>query len=546
MNMKKIMAAGIAATMAVTSLAAVASAETLTFNMAKTTGTFKFNFDKGSTYGATTFPVSSTTDDGNASVWVTPKYEDFTFVGDDGTVYTKFGATKPVVTVKGLKKIGGNAIEASASYEFGEKWVSKAEYDALVAGTAPANAKDKKEDLAVADQKEAKKVFKIDIAAATGYAGQFVAREWDEIREMKVTNQLTLSISNARNYEKAKTWDDSVKGNYVAVVETSASNTGVADAVKANVNGMNYYMGLSTKETSDKYAFMRMTTDDENDTIRRENVRLLSQAAALNAGNIWNAGEGFETDEDQSYLDNGMGDTPVQFAGLASQVADFFNHQTNGTITFKFTAGTVVSGWANGGIPSTQIGIKNKLDANNFALYVNYMSSTGSLQAATSVNKTEGTVTFDISEILADLGGQTKGVVNDLYYGLNQGIPYGDPYNDIGLLVEEVTLAYEEAAEEEDIPDEEEVTEEEEAEEEEAEEEEVAEEEEEEEVAEEEEEEEEEVAEEEEEEVDGDMVDEEPAAEDEAADENPGTGVALAVVPAIMAAAAVVVSKKRK
>ena len=42
-----------------------------------------------------------------------------------------------------------------------------------------------------------------------------------------------------------------------------------------------------------------------------------------------------------------------------------------------------------------------------------------------------------------------------------------------------------------------------------------------------------------------DFDDDEPTADDEE-DANPGTGVALAVVPALVAAAAVVVSKKRK
>ena len=166
---------------------------------------------------------------------------------------------------------------------------------------------------------------------------------------------------------------------------------------------------------------------------------------------------GGATDGNQSYDDKGLGTNPNEFAGLSSQVADFFNKQTNGTITFKFTTAAAASGtqWVTGGIPSTQVGLKNALGdatANDFALFFNYQS-TGSLQAVASIDADAGEVTFDISDVLDQLGGQTKGVIENVYFGLAKGVKYEDKTVD-GLKVETVTLAYDEDdADDSDVED---------------------------------------------------------------------------------------------
>ncbi len=504
MKMRKIMAAGIAATMAVTSLAAVVSAETqtLTFNMGKTREEHKI------------------------SDVVTHFFKDnTTIVASDG-VFTNSEATLKVTDKKDGWTVDAVKLWIKGT-KIGDTAASKNTYDFV--------GKDGVFTLLLTKE---------NIVNAAGQVNMNVYEVITDAEIQVTYKRWANDYSTSQTYKKVK--DNVLKSEITFDVVTGAEDDNLTKLAK-------YLKGskLSDKEyessswTQDLYALLRQTAKD-NQTLYRDNIRVLSQTDDYHSSSA-----NGETDiGDQTYDGNGLGTEKNAFAGLASQVADFFNHKTNGTITFKFTTKAAAdNGWLNGGVPATQIGIKNMLSANNFALYVNYKSSTGSLEATTSVDKASGTVTFDISEILADLGGQTMGVITDLYYGLNQGIYYGWPYemydgrafDGTGLLVEEVTLAYEDdAADEDDVIDEEPVDEE--PVDEEPVDEEPADEDVDVEVDE-------DPADDEDEDedtdTDGDMVDDEPAADDEE-DTNPGTGVALAVVPAIMAAAAVVVSKKRK
>ncbi len=301
-------------------------------------------------------------------------------------------------------------------------------------------------------------------------------------------------------------------------------------------------------------------TDDGlwDDIIYRWEVERLSDTNDYTSEQLW--GSNYNIDADQTYTvtDYNKGTGPVGFAGLASQVADFFNHQTNGKITFHFTAketGNNGLAWNNGGIPSTEVGLRNFLDAakaKDFALFVNYKATTGSLQSDAVLDPYSASVTFDISGTLQALGGQTIGTVQDIYYALTNGASYNN--NVLGLYVDKVVLSYDENAKADTAA----------------------------------------AADDEKE----DTVKEEPKADDKAepaeveipddteepdddatvvieepddaativdntadntvvvnpgttapaaqADENPHTGVALAVVPAALAAAAMMISKKRK
>ncbi|MGN0577768.1 MAG: hypothetical protein ACI4J4_04020, partial [Ruminiclostridium sp.] len=301
------------------------------------------------------------------------------------------------------------------------------------------------------------------------------------------------------------------------------------------------YAAYSEKSTTVDYPFMAVTDDNGDKTLTRHEIDILSYAGAKYADGI-----DWDTDGDQTYDDNGLGTNPNDFAGLASQVGDFFNKQTNGTITFKFTAATASTGtaWQNGGVPSTQVGIKNALGdatANDFALFFNY-DQTGSLQAVAAVDANAGTVTFDISDVLDALDGKTIGVIDNIYYGMTKGVTYSDLGGAVGLKVESITLAYDEDADDDaDIEDDTDVEEDDDDA-----------------VVEDDDDDDDAVVEDDDDDdddyvdddddddadVDGDedMVD----AADDDDDANPGTGVALAVVPALVAAAAVVVSKKRK
>jgi hypothetical protein len=305
--------------------------------------------------------------------------------------------------------------------------------------------------------------------------------------------------------------------------------------------------------------------------IDRTDVALLSSTR-----NYDSFGQGYGTsktatgnvsqDTDQTYDATFWdGTRPYGFAGLASQVADFFNKQDNGTITFTFAAdaGNTAGKWTDG-VPSTEVGLKGFSSEylNDFALFFNYNNTTGTMLSALKLDPTAGTVTFDISDYLADCGGLTKATLENIYYGLDNGIKYDATTNKYGLWVSKVELAYDDAgkaavdattdddtaeddaavvvaddddddaevedddvAEDDDIFEDDDVIEDDDD---------------------------------DDDDVDADVIEDDDdddtdvnndvdyvdaGADDDA---NPGTGVGLAVIPAIVAAAAVVVSKKRK
>ena len=192
----------------------------------------------------------------------------------------------------------------------------------------------------------------------------------------------------------------------------------------------------------------------DNKTIVRDEVYALSLTGDYGSFNFAPGAEGVHQSYDTTTYNKG--DAPNGFKGFASQVADFFNKAKKGKITFTFTA--KVDGnntaWNNGGIPSTEVGIKNTLGgmtANDFALFVNYGHTTGSLQAITEIDAYAGKVSFDISEILDQLNGQTIGVVSDVYYGLTKAASQVKSANGKGgyregFWVEEVKFTKDDAA----------------------------------------------------------------------------------------------------
>ena len=228
-----------------------------------------------------------------------------------------------------------------------------------------------------------------------------------------------------------------------------------------------------------------------------------------------------------------MGTEPRWFAGLASQTADFFQKQNNGQIIFKFKDPATADLWVSYGVPSTEVGLRT-LQGTAMALFFNYKTTTGSIQSIGVVDKDAWTITFDMANVLDDFGGLTKGSLTDIYYGLNTGLKYGKPYDGYGYVVENVTLTYDDspaAVDDDDV-----------------------------------------VADDDDDDIfaDDDVVADDDDDDDDAGiieddddddtdvnndvdyvdgaddDANPGTGVGLAVIPAIVAAAAAIVSKKRK
>jgi hypothetical protein len=660
MNMKKVLAAGIAATLAVSSFAAVASAEELPWKMGTTVGTLTYQpkttaskdvkivtpelmFKKvpaaapDPEMAAKDFGVKAVEIDINGNGILYDDMDAFIpFIIDGNNANLVDAAGNVEVTIKGQKYANGGLIAVSRTVKLVNNGVKTATEDKRLIKTI--------NGVATPDSG----LFYLPIYAGQSEYNAFDPAEYNCIDEIIVTaagaKTVDVKVYSQAEYDGLKTIADAgyedgaaklyINGDapaFTAGVEGEARirlyNTGLAKAycevakdganiigvaptgVGANVtakesdpdslfnefvkifgDGITINWRLKEKKTEIVYPFLPKTTRNEDSVIDRWEVWELSTTKDY-ASSVFKDQAGYQyTDTNQSYNQDvkatfytereGLGDRPTGFGGFASQVADYFNKSLNGKITFVFTlgaAGGAGTAWETGGIPSTEIGLKKiagDWKGSDFALFFNYGSTTGSLQADTLLNTGDGRVTFDISHILDALGGQTIGTIQDVYYGLGTGINYTG-INRAGLLVEQVIFEKdvadvdagtdEEPDEEpddeiddepEDIDDEPEDIDDEP-----------------------------EDIDDEPEDIDDEPedIDDEPAdVDDEPADvddepdatvddepttpvvveeptdgnqtpvvvagedENPGTGVALAVVPMLVAAAAAVVSKKRK
>lgn len=507
MKMTKLLATGTAAMVAVASLASVASAAEQTFDMAISYGKMTVKSSAGLELGED-WCLSQERIDKGETLGISADQTISLKVSKDFDTVDYEGVVLKVTGVKGKK------------------------------GTSPKTYTYKFTDMKTDDKEYTLKVYGGDNAPADAFLpSQFV----------EITN-VSIEISGTHKEYSQDTYNkiDAEGGSYGYWSSGTTISGGTEGIAKLICTISPWGAKLDSKVVENNYPFIAKKVSGSNNTLMRQDIQLLSYAGA------WTADSNNGQDGNQSYNDDGLGTNPKEFAGLASQVGDFFNKQTNGTITFKFTTASATTGtsWNNGGIPSTQVGIKNLLGdstANDFALFFNY-DQTGSLQAVASIDADSGEVSFDISDVLDDLGGQTKGVIDNIFFGLAKGVKYTDKTVD-GLKVETVTLAYDEdstdadieddtADDDDDVEDDDDTT------------------------------------------IDDDADDDDDttiddtddtdddddddatvdAGEDDANDSagdtvivkpsgddsNPNTGVALAVVPAAIAAAAVVVSKKRK
>lgn len=138
-----------------------------------------------------------------------------------------------------------------------------------------------------------------------------------------------------------------------------------------------------------------------------------------------------------SYSELGHGKGMKGFEGLASQVAAFFNKQTNGKIIFRLKSASpaINSNWSRGGIQDYTSGALYSSGTNSlFGLFFNY-ESTGSLVSASTISG-DGTITFDISNVLSDIGGYTSSTLRSIYYGFDGGADYAQ-----GIKIESVILS---------------------------------------------------------------------------------------------------------
>ncbi len=281
------------------------------------------------------------------------------------------------------------------------------------------------------------------------------------ISEVRGTAQAIADLSD--NDGTIDGIDEGHDGGHLFSAIKSLMAPGASVVFKANTS--KFYtedspaMLLRTERYDSLYSFAGL--EDGNDIMVRDEIWKLSDTKDYNSdGDVLAGSETISNNQTYTVEDYNKGTIPRKFAGLASQVADFFNSKygedpkSDAKIIFTFEAFTPAgstSAWKNGGVPSTEVGLRNFLEAakvKDFALFFNYNATTGSLQASASLDATSGSVEFDISDILKQLRGATIGVIQDIYYGLGNGIGYYDRdglYLE-GLYVKEVRLEYDESA----------------------------------------------------------------------------------------------------
>lgn len=361
--------------------------------------------------------------------------------------------------------------------------------------------------------------WQLGLFADAAYTGDFLVSSFSKIYSISLVTEAYAETDDEQIYNAMGVTTKVYPLDPIfTIVKNFANDTEITEIISqlaATAKDFTY----TDKEIRFDYPFLFVTDRDNDGVISRTEVIRLS------------------------YSRLGEGRGIPGFEGLASQVAAFFNKQTNGKVTFVVTTApaTVVLEWYKGGIPSYYTGIfapTTPIATDNLiGLFFDY-ESTGSLIASSKL-EADGTITFDISQVLTDMGGNTLATLKSIYYGLIGGINYdGIPFK--GIKVEQVILSYEDEDGEEVettipvITDDDEI----------------------------------------EDEIDPDVdiivipeettvattteadivLEEDPAEEVitnagksvEGEDENPRTGVALAIIPSLIAGVAIFTTKKRK
>ena len=361
--------------------------------------------------------------------------------------------------------------------------------------------------------------WKLGLFADAAYTGDFLVSSFSKIYSITLVTEGYAETDDEQIYNAMGVTTKVYPLDPIfTTVKDFANDTEITEIISqlaATAKDFTY----TDKEIRFDYPFLPVTDRDNDGTISRTEVIKLS------------------------YSQLGEGKGIPGFEGLASQVANFFNKQTNGKITFIVTTAPaeIVSTWNKGGVPAYYTGIFEATapiaENNLVGLFFNY-DNTGSLVASSKL-EADGTITFDISQALTDIGGNTLATLENIYYGLVGGINYdGIPVK--GIKVEQVILSYEDEDGEEVettipvITDDDEI----------------------------------------EDEIDPDVdiivipeettvtttteadivLEEDPVEEVitnagksvEGEDENPRTGVALAIIPSLIAGVAIFTTKKRK
>lgn len=252
-------------------------------------------------------------------------------------------------------------------------------------------------------------------------ANEFLVSSFSKIYNLTIITEGYVETDDEKIYYSFGTSTKSLATNSIFTIVDdfvyfNELTDNITDLINC-VNGLNY----ANKEVICDYPFL-MNTDENNDgNISRTEVYRLS------------------------YSELGEGKGMVGFEGLASQVSEFFNRKTNGKITFKITTepALISTTWNSGGIPAYYNGVlaqKTTIPNDIIALFFSY-ESTGSLVVTSKIDD-GGYVTFDISDILKMVDGNTIASFKSIYYALIGGTVY-DGYLCKGLKIEKVILSYE-------------------------------------------------------------------------------------------------------
>lgn len=262
--------------------------------------------------------------------------------------------------------------------------------------------------------------WKLDLYTNIAYAGGFLVDNFDKIYSITLVTEAYCKTDEEKVYNDfgnaTKIYDVGRIFTIIANFTGNAELTNIISDIVSTASDLNF----TSKEIYLDYPFLPETDRDKDGIISRAEVDRLS------------------------YSKLGEGKGVAGFEGLASQVAAFFNKQNNGKITFKLTTApsTIVSDWNNGGIPaySTDVFASNVTNTDNLiGLFFNY-ETTGSLVSASKIGA-DGTITFDISNVLNDMGGNTLATLKSVYYGMIGGINYTG-FTTKGIKVESVILSY--------------------------------------------------------------------------------------------------------
>lgn len=262
--------------------------------------------------------------------------------------------------------------------------------------------------------------WKLDTRLHTATTGQLLTGIYSSIYSMNViVTGYFETYSEKVYYDWGNTISKTDDIPAFRIVKDFTYYSDFTDTIAELVEGIRSFSFVS-KEVRNDYSYLPNTDFNRDGIITRDEVACLS------------------------YSELGTGWGIPGFEGLASQIGTFFNKQNNGTITFQVTTApaTFSNVWVNGGVPSTQIGFSNFNGFNSsiMGLFFNY-ETTGSLVSSAIING-NGEITFDISNILNDIGSNSLATIKSVYYGLVGGSTYKD-YSISGLKIEKITLSYE-------------------------------------------------------------------------------------------------------